>query len=59
MGALPAFPLRCQPDRARGWGGPPGGQVSTFDARDYDVVTDQRTVCAYDLLLDETRISLS
>ena len=40
-------------------GGPPGGEVHTFDARYYDIVPDQRIVFAYDLLLDETRISVS
>ena len=40
-------------------GGPPGGQVHTFNGRYYDIVPDQRIVFAYDLLLDETRISVS
>ena len=40
-------------------GGPPGGPVHAFDSRYYDIVPDQRIVFAYDLLLDDTRISVS
>ena len=40
-------------------GGPPGGPVYTFDARYHDIVPDQRIVYAYDMYLDQTRISVS
>jgi uncharacterized protein YndB with AHSA1/START domain len=40
-------------------GGPPGGPVYTFDGRYHDIVPDQRIVYAYDMYLDETRISVS
>jgi uncharacterized protein YndB with AHSA1/START domain len=33
--------------------------VSTFDATYYDVVADQRLVCAYEMSLDERKISVS
>jgi uncharacterized protein YndB with AHSA1/START domain len=40
-------------------GGPPGGTVHTFDARYQDIVPGSRIVYAYDLYLDEQRISVS
>jgi uncharacterized protein YndB with AHSA1/START domain len=40
-------------------GGPPEGPVHTFDARFHEIVADERIVYAYDLFLDETRISVS
>ncbi|MGH2534654.1 MAG: SRPBCC family protein [Thermomicrobiales bacterium] len=40
-------------------GGPPGGPIYAFDARYQDIVPDQRIVYAYDMHLDETRISVS
>ncbi|MCC7369438.1 MAG: SRPBCC family protein [Chloroflexi bacterium] len=40
-------------------GGPKGGPVHAFDARYYDIVPNERIVFAYDLHLDETRISVS
>jgi uncharacterized protein YndB with AHSA1/START domain len=40
-------------------GGPPGGPVHSYEARYYDIVPDQRIIYAYDLHLDETRISVS
>lgn len=40
-------------------GGPPGGPVHIFDARYQDIVPDSRIVYAYDLYLDDDRISVS
>lgn len=40
-------------------GGPPGGVVHTFDARYHDIVADARIAYAYDLYLDDVRISVS
>lgn len=40
-------------------GGPPGGFVSRFDAHYYDIVPDTRIVYAYDMHLDDRRISVS
>jgi uncharacterized protein YndB with AHSA1/START domain len=40
-------------------GGPPDGPIYSFDARYHDIVPDQRIVYAYDMYLDETRISVS
>ena len=40
-------------------GGPPGGPVHSFDARYHDIVPNQRIVYAYDLYLDDKRISVS
>jgi uncharacterized protein YndB with AHSA1/START domain len=39
--------------------GPAGGTAHIFDAVYYDIVTDQRIVYAYDMHLDERRISVS
>jgi uncharacterized protein YndB with AHSA1/START domain len=39
--------------------GPPGGPVYTYDARYQDIVPDRRIVYAYEMLADETRISVS
>ncbi len=40
-------------------GGPPGGQVHTFDCRYQDIVPNQRIVFTYDMHLDDQRISVS
>lgn len=40
-------------------GGPQGGPVYTFEARYQDIVPDKRIVYAYDMHLDEARISVS
>lgn len=45
--------------RERASGGPPGGPVHRYDARYQDIVPDQRIIIAYDMHLDETRISVS
>lgn len=39
--------------------GPRGGPVHSFDGRYLDIVPDQRIVFAYDMHLDDTRISVS
>jgi uncharacterized protein YndB with AHSA1/START domain len=39
--------------------GPAGGTRHVFDAHYYDVVTDQRIVFAYEMHLDDRRISVS
>ena len=45
--------------RERASGGPPGGPVHTYDARYQDIVPNERIIVAYDMHLDETRISVS
>ena len=40
-------------------GGPEGGPVFTYDARYQDIVDGERIVYTYDMLMDETRISVS
>jgi uncharacterized protein YndB with AHSA1/START domain len=40
-------------------GGPPGGPVYRYDARYYDIVPDERIVSAYEMYMDDTRISVS
>lgn len=40
-------------------GGPAGGPVHLFDARYQDIVDDERIVYAYDLYIDEQRVSVS
>jgi uncharacterized protein YndB with AHSA1/START domain len=40
-------------------GGPPGGPVHTYDARYHDIVPDERIIYAYDMHLDDVRISVS
>jgi uncharacterized protein YndB with AHSA1/START domain len=45
--------------RERGSGGPPGGPVHFYEAIYQDIVPDQRIIYAYDMYLDETRISVS
>lgn len=40
-------------------GGPPGGTVHTMIGTYWDIVENARIVMCYDLLLDETRISVS
>jgi uncharacterized protein YndB with AHSA1/START domain len=39
--------------------GPPGGPTYTFDALYQDIVPDQRIVSTYEMLVAETRISVS
>ena len=39
--------------------GPPGGPVYTFDARYQDIVPNQRIVTTYEMLMADTRISVS
>jgi uncharacterized protein YndB with AHSA1/START domain len=41
------------------FGGPPGGTVHRFEARYQDIVEDARIVYAYDLYLDDQRVSVS
>jgi uncharacterized protein YndB with AHSA1/START domain len=49
--------------RVGGWersrGGSPGGPVISYEARFQDIVPDQRIVYAYEMHLDEMRISVS
>jgi uncharacterized protein YndB with AHSA1/START domain len=40
-------------------GGPAGGPVHTYRAHYWDIVPDERIVYTYEMLLDETRISIS
>jgi uncharacterized protein YndB with AHSA1/START domain len=40
-------------------GGPEGGPVFTYDARYQDIVQDERIVYAYDMHMDDMRISVS
>jgi uncharacterized protein YndB with AHSA1/START domain len=40
-------------------GGPPGGPVYTYDARYQDIVPGRRIVYTFDMLLEQTRISVS
>ena len=40
-------------------GGPPGGPTYSFDARYQDIVPDQRIVTTYEMLMADTRISVS
>jgi uncharacterized protein YndB with AHSA1/START domain len=40
-------------------GGPKGGQVHTYDARYYDIVPNERIILAFDMHLDDRRISVS
>jgi len=40
-------------------GGPKGGPMSSFEARYYDIVPNNRIVYAYEMALDNTRISVS
>lgn len=40
-------------------GGPEGGPVFTYDARYQDIVDGERIVYTYDMLMDDTRISVS
>jgi uncharacterized protein YndB with AHSA1/START domain len=45
--------------RERSSGGPKGGPVHSFDARYYDIVPNERIVYAYEMHLDDKRISVS
>ncbi len=45
--------------RERISGGPPGGQIHAFDCRYVDIVPNRRIVYAYDMHLDDARISVS
>ena len=40
-------------------GGPPGGPIYTYSARFRDIVIDQRIVYTYEMLADDTRISVT
>jgi uncharacterized protein YndB with AHSA1/START domain len=40
-------------------GGPEGGPLFTYDARYQDIVDGERIVYTYDMLMDDTRISVS
>ena len=40
-------------------GGPKGGPVHTYEARYYDIVPNERIIIAYDMHLDDRRISVS
>ena len=40
-------------------GGPKGGPVHTYDALYYDIVANERIIIAYDMHLDDRRISVS
>lgn len=40
-------------------GGPPGGPVHAYEARYYDIVPDERIILAYEMHLDDRRISVS
>jgi uncharacterized protein YndB with AHSA1/START domain len=40
-------------------GGPVGGPVHAFEGRYYDIVPNERIVYAYEMHIDETRISVS
>ena len=40
-------------------GGPPGGPVHTYQAIYWDIVPDERILYAYEMLMDETRTSVS
>jgi len=40
-------------------GGPKGGPVHSYEARFYDIVPDERLIYAYDMHLDDVRISVS
>lgn len=40
-------------------GGPPGGTVHYYDAQIMDIVENERLIIAYEMHLDETRISVS
>jgi uncharacterized protein YndB with AHSA1/START domain len=45
--------------RERSVGGPDGGPVHVYDALYWDIVEDRRIVYTYEMLLDDTRISVS
>ena len=45
--------------RERGSGGPPDGPMSRYEATYYDIVPDQRIITAYEMHLDDLRISVS
>lgn len=40
-------------------GGPKGGAVHTYNAIYWDIVPDERIVYTYEMLMDETRVSVS
>lgn len=40
-------------------GGPPGGPIYTYSAQFRDIVIDQRIVYTYEMLADDTRISVT
>lgn len=43
----------------KSWGGPKGGPVHKFMSHYYDIVPNERLVYAYEMYLDDTRISVS
>lgn len=45
--------------RERSIAGPRGGPMYTYEAHYRDIVPSERIICAYDMYLDETRISVS
>jgi len=45
--------------RERTSGGPPGGPVHTYQATYYDIVPNERFISAYEMHLDDRRISVS
>jgi uncharacterized protein YndB with AHSA1/START domain len=45
--------------RERSAGGPSGGPIHVYDALYWDIVKDRRIVYTYEMLLDDTRISVS
>jgi uncharacterized protein YndB with AHSA1/START domain len=40
-------------------GGPPGGPIYTYESQFRDIVPEQRIIYSYEMLADETRISVS
>jgi uncharacterized protein YndB with AHSA1/START domain len=40
-------------------GGPPGGPVHRYEAVIYDIVPDERIITAYEMYIDQARISVS
>ena len=40
-------------------GGPPGGEVHTFECRYHDIVPDERIVSTYEMYADDVRTSVS
>lgn len=55
---VPEFDFRVG-GREANVGRPKGGPLSSFEARYYDIVPDERIIFAYDMLSDDKRISVS